>query len=124
MNAYLEQWQSRFPANMVEWVSAAKGGIAERFDIHNNTVHMAGETIRAGVLNLIPAQYAARIVRQAGLCADHQWCSVDPLTMESSHFKNVYILGDANSANPFEKTAVVAEQHASQCARHISSVLA
>lgn len=124
MNAYLEQWQSRFPANKVEWVSAAKGGIPERFDIHNKTVYLADETIRAGVLNLIPAQYAGRIARQAGLSADGHWCSVDPQTMESRYFKNVYVLGDANNANPFEKTAVVAEQHALQSARHISSVLA
>lgn len=123
MQHTLEQWQHKFPGHRLEWVSAAKGGVIDKIDIVKNTVVTANETLRAGVLNLIPAQQAGFVARQNGLTVNSDWCQVTAQTLESSHFKNVYVLGDANDADNYDKTATVAEQHAVQCVKAIKALL-
>jgi len=124
MQRTLEQWAVKFPDRRLEWVAAAKGGVIDKIDIQNNTVITANETISAGVLNLIPAQQAGFVARQGGLAVECDWCQVSAQTLESSHYKNVYVLGDANDADSYNKTAAVAEQHAVRCVTSIKALLA
>jgi hypothetical protein len=88
------------------------------------TVEEVANYTRAGVLNLIPAQQAGFIARHGGLAVDGDWCQVSAQTLESSHYKNVYVLGDANDADSYNKTAAVAEQHAARCVSSIKGLLA
>lgn len=123
MHQYLEQWSNMYPQGMVEWVSAASGGGLEQVDIQKNRVYTSAGWFKAGVLNLIPPQQAGLVSREAGLNSNSDWCQVVPHTLESAHYKNVYVIGDANDAKSYKKTAAVAEQHALQCAKNIQTLI-
>lgn len=123
MSYYLEHWKRQYPGNTVEWVSASSGGYINKVNIQKNILYVEGETIKAGVLNLIPAQQSGYIARQAGLNVNSDWCQVNSYTLESIHHKHVYVIGDANDADLFNKTAVVADQQALQCVSKIKSII-
>lgn len=123
MHTQLRQWDEKFPGGMVEWSSAEKGGVLRKVDLDTNTVWTNGDRIRAGVLNLIPPQQAGLVAREAGLNHQSDWCQVVPHTLESAHYRQVYVIGDANDANPYHKTAAVAEQHAAQCVNAIKGLV-
>lgn len=122
MQAYRERWRDMFPDGTLQWVPAVMGGAVDHLDFQKNIIYTAGETIKAGVLNFIPPQQAGIIARQAHLNVNSDWCQVSQQTLESSHYNNVYVLGDANDSNN-NKTALMAEQHAIKCLKSINKVL-
>jgi sulfide dehydrogenase [flavocytochrome c] flavoprotein subunit len=123
MQAYLEHWENSLPPGMVEWVAASNGGVVESYDFRKRHVRISGQTIHAGVLNLIPPQQAGSVARLAGLTDNSDWCPVIPSTLQSVQYKNVYVTGDANNANPQNKTAAMAEQHAVKCMTSIKTLM-
>jgi len=72
------------------------------------------ETVRADVLNVLPAMRAGSIAVQTGLAtANNRWCGVNYLTFESTVAKDVHILGDAMLAAPaMPKSGHMANSHA------------
>jgi len=123
MHSYQEIWRSKFPHNMLEWVSASNGGGQGSVNIQNNTLNIAGEIIKADVLNFIPAQQAGLIARQAGLCVDSDWCKVKSQTLESVYFENVFVIGDANDIHMNNKTSFSADKDALRCVTGIKKLL-
>lgn len=123
MQTYIDHWENNFPQGIVEWVSASNGGIVDGYDILNNNIIVSGEIIHAGVLNIIPPQQAGSIARQAGLNVNSDWCQVIPETLQSVHYKHVYVIGDANNADPYNKTAAMAEQQAVKCMSGIKMLI-
>jgi len=123
MHVYLDQWRNKYPQGMVEWLPASSGGVVEHMDFAGKILYAGSTRIRADVLNFIPPQQAGRVARQAGLNFRNDWCQVASGSLESKHYKNVYVVGDANDAEPRNKTAAAAEQQALRCVRAITGQL-
>ena len=83
------------------------------------------EAVKADVLNVVPAQMAGGIARQAGLItANDRWCGVDWRTMESVAHKAIHVLGDATlSAPAMPKSGHMTTQHAKIAAAAIVSLM-
>jgi len=91
----------------------------------DNTAKFDFEDTKAVVLNVIPAQRAGDIARQAGLVnVNDRWCGVNWLTMESTAVPGVHVLGDATMSAPLmPKSGHMANQHAKVAAAAIIQLL-
>jgi NADPH-dependent 2,4-dienoyl-CoA reductase/sulfur reductase-like enzyme len=78
----------------------------------------SGQTERAAVANIIPAQKAGSIAAKAGL-TDGDWCPVNPQNFTSTQAKDVYVLGDAAIAADMPKSAYSAVSQAGVVAADI-----
>lgn len=78
----------------------------------------SGQTERAAVANIIPAQKAGSIAAKAGLTVG-DWCPVNPQNFTSTQVKDVYVLGDAAIAADMPKSAYSAVSQAGVVAADI-----
>ncbi len=90
--------------SMIEWMPAAKLGKINAVHAKDMVVETDFETLKADVINFIPAQKAGKIAFAAGLTDKSGWCPVDKLTFESSLVPNVHVLGDASIATKMPKS--------------------
>lgn len=122
MNLFQQGWNRHY-ADIVEWIGTdfTDGGI-KKVDPGAMTVTTGdGETIKADVINIIPAQKAGVIAHIAG-CADGDWCPVRPEDFSSLNVKDVYVLGDSSmvrKAHHFPKSASLAHSQAKIVANSI-----
>ncbi len=82
-----------------------------------------GETLKAAVANVIPAQRAGQIAHLAG-CADGDWCPIRPSNFSSTLVEDVYVLGDAAIASKMPKSGFSANSQAKVVANDIVAALA
>ncbi|MCB1520315.1 MAG: FAD-dependent oxidoreductase [Hyphomicrobiaceae bacterium] len=82
-----------------------------------------GNTIKADVANIIPAQRAGKIVHEAG-CSEGDWCPVKPDSFLSTKVPDVYVLGDSSVATQMPKSAFSANSQAKVVATDIVAALA
>ncbi len=111
--------------SLIEWVSGEQtdNGIA-KVDAASMTVTTKfGDTHKADVLNVIPAQKAGKIAFAAGLTGDGDWCAVDKGTFESTVAKGVHVIGDASIATAMPKSGYSANTQAKVCAAAIVAML-
>ena len=122
MTLFQQGWNRHY-ADSVEWIGTdfTEGGI-KKVDPSAKTVTTGdGETIKADVINIIPAQKAGQIAHMAG-CADGDWCPVRPEDFSSLKVKDVYVLGDSSmvrKAKHFPKSASLAHSQAKSVANSI-----
>ena len=110
--------------SLIDWVSAEQtdNGIAS-VDAGAMTVTTKfGDTHKADVLNVIPAQKAGKIAFAAGLTKG-DWCPVDKGTFESTIAKGVHVIGDASIATKMPKSGYSANSQAKVCAAAIVAML-
>ena len=71
------------------------------------------ESIRADVLNVLPAMRAGFIAMQTGLATvNNRWCGINYQTFESLAAKDIHVLGDATLAAPaMPKSGHMANSH-------------
>ena len=117
-----EAWAKHYP-DMIEWVPGEFGGKVIALDPDAMTVTTEYETYRAAVANIIPAQAAGAIARQAGLTDATGWCPIVPATMQSRMNENIHVLGDACIAGDMPKSAFSANSQAKVCAMAIRAAL-
>jgi sulfide dehydrogenase [flavocytochrome c] flavoprotein subunit len=91
---FQEGWERHYPG-MVEWQDPKMHGGIKGVDASAMTVRTDLETYKAALVNVIPAQMAGKIARDAGLANQTGWCPVDPASMKSASDPNVYVVGDA-----------------------------
>jgi len=109
---------------LIEWVSKSKGGEVQRIDPRKKVlVTKNGETIKADVINYIPAQKANATAVNLGLVDASGWCPVDQETFESKRVPNVHVLGDASIAKPMPKSAFAANSQGMVCGRAVANLL-
>ncbi|MBA2124851.1 flavocytochrome C [Hyphomicrobium methylovorum] len=89
-------------------VNAATGEVTTR----------SGQTFRAAVANIIPAQRAGAIAAKAGL-TEGDWCPIHPENFASTKARDVYVLGDAAIAADMPKSAFSAISQAGVVAADI-----
>jgi len=120
---FKKAWADRYPG-IVEYhnqhktvaVSAADGLI--KFDVH--------DSIKADVINALPAMRANKIATQTGLAnmANGRWCGVNYQTFESTAAKDVFVIGDAiQVAQLMPKSGHMANNHAKVAAAAIVAQL-
>jgi sulfide dehydrogenase [flavocytochrome c] flavoprotein subunit len=83
------------------------------------------ESVRADVLNVLPAMRAGSIALQTGLATvNNRWCGINYQTFESLVAKDVHVLGDATLAAPaMPKSGHMANSHAKVAAAAVVAQL-
>lgn len=123
MALFQEGWQKHYPG-MVEWMDPQMHGGVKAVDPKANTVTTDFETIKANLVNVIPAQMAGKIARDAGLANQTGFCPIDATNMKSDQDPNVFVLGDAAIAGAMPKSAFAANSQAKVVAMAVRGELA
>ena len=113
-----EAWRTRYPG-MIEWLPRRESGTVVA--VRDGVFITDFDEHPVDVGNLVPPQRAAGIVRDFD--AGRGWCSVDPMTFESTVAPGVHIVGDAIEATPMPKSAFAANNQAKACAAAIVALL-
>jgi NADPH-dependent 2,4-dienoyl-CoA reductase/sulfur reductase-like enzyme len=79
---------------------------------------------KAALINVIPAQMAGRIARDAGLANQGGFCPIKPESMQSASDANVYVVGDACIPGDMPKSGFSANSQAKVAAMMIRGELA
>jgi sulfide dehydrogenase [flavocytochrome c] flavoprotein subunit len=120
---FMEGWQKHYPG-MVEWQDPKVHGGIKGVDAGAMTVKTDLADYKAALVNVIPAQMAGRIVRDAGLANPAGWCPIHADSMKSTVDANVYVVGDASIAGDMPKSGFSANSQAKVAAMMIRGELA
>ncbi|MCZ0734910.1 NAD(P)/FAD-dependent oxidoreductase [Phreatobacter sp. AB_2022a] len=109
---FQEGWERHYPG-MIEWLGPRIHDGIKSVDPATNTVTTGFETYRnAALVNVIPAQMAGAIAREAGLANGSGFCPIDPANMKSAVDPNIHVVGDAAIAGDMPKSAFSANSQA------------
>ncbi len=117
-----DAWARHYPG-MIEWLPTQFTGGVKAVDVNTRSVITAGDTFKAAVANVIPAQSAGPLAQQAGLASESGWCPVDPTTFESTLQPDIHLVGDAIIGGDMPKSAFSANSQAKACAFAIAASL-
>jgi sulfide dehydrogenase [flavocytochrome c] flavoprotein chain len=120
---FMEGWEKHYPG-MIEWQDPKMHGGIKGVDPSAGEVKTDLETYKAALANVIPAQWAGKIARDAGLADQSGWCPIDPANMKSKMDTNVFVVGDACIPGDMPKSAFSANSQAKVAAMIIRSELA
>lgn len=105
-------WEKRY-GTMIEWLGPKVHDGIKSVDPKTNSVVTGFETYRnCAFVNVIPAQMAGAIAREAGLAPAGGYCAIDPATMKSAADPTIFVLGDACIAGDMPKSAFSANSQA------------
>ncbi|MGV6825674.1 MAG: FCSD flavin-binding domain-containing protein [bacterium] len=109
---------------MIEWNSGAnESGVVKVNAADMSVTTKFGDTIKADVLNVIPAQKAGKIAFAAGLTNDKGWCPINLQTFESTIHKNIHVIGDSSVATGMPKSGYAANSQGKACAAAVVSLI-
>ena len=120
---FMEGWQKHYPG-MVEWQDAKMHGGVKGVDAKSMTVKTDLAEHKANLINVIPAQMAGKIARDAGLANQTGFCPINPENMRSMTDANIYIVGDACIPGDMPKSGFSANSQAKVAAMMIRGELA
>lgn len=120
---FVEGWEKHYPG-MVEWQDPKMHGGIKSVDAATKTVKTDLAEYKAQLVNVIPAQMAGKIARDAGLANQSGFCPINPENMKSANDANIYVLGDACIAGDMPKSAFSANSQAKVAALMIRGELA
>ncbi len=80
---FIEGWQKHYPG-MIEWQDPKMHGGIKGVDPKTMTVKTDLADYKAQLVNVIPAQMAGKIARDAGLANDSGFCPIKPESMQSA----------------------------------------
>jgi sulfide dehydrogenase [flavocytochrome c] flavoprotein chain len=120
---FQEGWDKHYPG-MVEWLGPKIHEGVKSVDPKTNTVVTGFETYKnAALVNVIPAQMAGAVARNAGLANQTGFCPILPESMKSASDPNIFILGDAAIAGDMPKSAFSANSQAKVAAMTVRGEL-
>jgi NADPH-dependent 2,4-dienoyl-CoA reductase/sulfur reductase-like enzyme len=119
---FVEGWERHYPG-MIEWQDPKMHGGIKGVDPATKTVKTDLAEYKAQLVNVIPAQMAGKIVRDAGLVNDSGFCPINPENMKSAMDTNIYVVGDASIAGDMPKSAFSANSQAKVAALMIRGEL-
>jgi sulfide dehydrogenase [flavocytochrome c] flavoprotein subunit len=119
---FVEGWEKHYPG-MVEWQDPKMHGGIKEVDPSTMTVKTGLADYKAQLVNVIPAQMAGKIARDAGLTNESGFCPIKPESMQSAKDANIYVLGDASIAGDMPKSAFSANSQAKVAAMVIRGEL-
>lgn len=120
-----QQGWERYYKGMVEWMGPDIHSGLKSVDPKTNTVVTGFETYKnAALVNVIPAQMAGAIARNAGLANATGYCPIDATSMKSTIDANIYVVGDSSIAGAMPKSGFAANSQAKVAAMMIRGELA
>jgi NADPH-dependent 2,4-dienoyl-CoA reductase/sulfur reductase-like enzyme len=120
---FQEGWERHYKG-MVEWLGPKVHDGLKSVDPKSGTVVTSFETYKnAALVNVIPAQFAGAIARDAKLVNQTGYCPILPESMKSAMDPNIYVLGDASIAGDMPKSAFSANSQAKVAANAIRGEL-
>jgi NADPH-dependent 2,4-dienoyl-CoA reductase/sulfur reductase-like enzyme len=120
---FMEGWQKHYPG-MIEWQDPKMHGGVKGVDAGTMTVKTDLAEYKAALINVIPAQMAGKIARDAGLANQSGFCPIKPESMQSANDPNVYVVGDACIPGDMPKSGFSANSQAKVAAMMIRGELA
>jgi NADH dehydrogenase FAD-containing subunit len=108
---------------MVEWQDPKVHGGIKSVDPKTGIVKTDLAEYKATLANVIPAQMAGKIARDAGLADQSGFCPIDPETMKSKMDANIFVVGDACIPGDMPKSAFSANSQAKVAAMVIRAEL-
>jgi sulfide dehydrogenase [flavocytochrome c] flavoprotein chain len=108
---FMEGWEKHYPG-MIEWQDPKMHGGIKGVDAKTMTVKTDLGEYKANLVNVIPAQMAGKIARDAGLANNSGFCAIKPESMQSVVDANIYVLGDASIAGDMPKSGFSANSQA------------
>jgi sulfide dehydrogenase [flavocytochrome c] flavoprotein chain len=121
-DVFEDGWNRHYPG-MIEWLPGQFTGGIQAVDVKGRLVKTAGDTFKADVANVIPAQEAGQLAQEAGLTDQSGWCPIDPMTFESKLQPGIHVIGDAAKAGNMAKSAFASNSQAKVCAFAIMAAL-
>ena len=121
-DVFEDGWNRHYPG-MIEWLPGQFTGGIQAVDVKSRLVKTAGDTFKADVANVIPAQEAGQLAQEAGLADQSGWCPIDPMTFESKLQPGIHVIGDAAKAGNMAKSAFASNSQAKVCAFAILAAL-
>lgn len=119
---FRQGWKREY-ADIIDWRAKSKGGQVKHIDTDTKTIKtVSGDTIKADVINLIPAQKAGKLAFDSGLTKG-DWCPINTMTFESKIHKDVYVIGDASIAAQMPKSGFSANSQAKILAMQLARSL-
>ena len=120
---FQEGWEKHYPG-MVEWLAPSVHDGVKSVDPKAGTIVTGFETYKnVALANIIPAQMAGKIARDAGLADGSGYCPIDAASMKSKMDPNIYVIGDASIAGDMPKSAFAANSQAKVAAMMIRGEL-
>jgi sulfide dehydrogenase [flavocytochrome c] flavoprotein subunit len=120
---FMEGWQKHYPG-MIEWQDPKMHGGVKNVDAKTMTVKTDLASYKAKLVNVIPAQVAGKIARDAGLANQSGFCPINAENMKSTVDGNIYVVGDACIPGDMPKSAFSANSQAKVAAMMIRGELA
>jgi sulfide dehydrogenase [flavocytochrome c] flavoprotein chain len=120
---FMEGWQKHYPG-MIEWQDPKMHGGVKNVDPKTMTVKTDLGEYKAQLINVIPAQMAGKIARDAGLANQSGFCPINPENMKSASDANIYVVGDACIPGDMPKSGFSANSQAKVAAMMIRGELA
>jgi sulfide dehydrogenase [flavocytochrome c] flavoprotein chain len=120
---FQEAWEKHYPGQ-IEWINAKIYESIKSVDPKTNTVETGFEVYKnAALVNVIPAQMAGKVARDAGLAAESGFCPIDATSMKSTKDANIYVVGDACIPGDMPKSAFSANSQAKVAAMAVRGEL-
>jgi len=119
---FMEGWEKHYPG-MIEWQDPKVHGGIKGVDPKTGVVKTDLAEYKAALANVIPAQMAGKIARDAGLADQSGFCPIDPESMKSKVDANIFVTGDASIAGDMPKSAFSANSQAKVAAMIIRAEL-
>jgi sulfide dehydrogenase [flavocytochrome c] flavoprotein subunit len=120
---FMEGWQKHYPG-MIEWQDGKMHGGIKGVDAKTMTVKTDLAEHKANLINVIPAQMAGKIARDAALANQTGYCPINPENMRSTIDANIYIVGDACIPGDMPKSGFSANSQAKVAAMMVRGELA
>ena len=119
---FTEGWKKLYPGMIRHVPFSETAGITE-VSRPTRWSRTAFETFKGDVVNVIPPQSAARILLQAGLAGDGDWCLVDQGSFEIPSAPGIHVLGDAAFVGDMPKSGYAAAEQGRVCAQIVAGLL-
>jgi sulfide dehydrogenase [flavocytochrome c] flavoprotein chain len=119
---FMEGWEKHYPG-MVEWQDPKVHGGIKSVDPKTGEVKTDLASYKAALANVIPAQMAGKIARDAGLADASGFCPIHPESMKSKMDANIFVVGDACIPGDMPKSAFSANSQAKVAAMTIRGEL-
>ena len=119
---FAEGWETHYPG-MIEWQDPKMHGGIKGVDAKTGEVKTDLADYKAALVNVIPAQMAGKIARDAALVNNTGYCPIDAGSMKSTVDPNIYVVGDASIAGEMPKSAFAANSQAKVAAMNIRAEL-
>jgi NADPH-dependent 2,4-dienoyl-CoA reductase/sulfur reductase-like enzyme len=119
---FLEGWEKHYPG-MIEWQDPKMHGGIKGVDPKTGEIKTDLANYKATLANVIPAQMAGKIARDASLVDASGWCPIDPENMKSKMDTNIFVVGDACIPGDMPKSAFSANSQAKVAAMIIGGEL-